>query len=52
MAAKTARIELRADEERGRRIRHAAELVHESVSAFVLAAASERVDQSYRVTRR
>jgi uncharacterized protein (DUF1778 family) len=45
MAARTARIELRADEERGRRIRHAAELVHESVSTFVLEAAASRAEQ-------
>jgi uncharacterized protein (DUF1778 family) len=45
MGGRTARIELRADEERDRRIRYAAELTHKSVSAFVLEAAAERAEQ-------
>jgi uncharacterized protein (DUF1778 family) len=44
-ATRTSRIELRADPERERRIRYAAELQHQSVSAFVLVAAAERADQ-------
>ena len=36
MATRTSRLELRADPERERRIRFAAELSHQSVSAFVL----------------
>jgi uncharacterized protein (DUF1778 family) len=45
MATRTSRIELRADPEREQRIRYAAELEHQSVSAFVLAAAAERAEQ-------
>jgi uncharacterized protein (DUF1778 family) len=45
MASRTARIELLADKERDRRIRHAAELAHMSVSAFVLEAAADRAEQ-------
>lgn len=45
MAAKTERIELRTDQERERRIRYAAELEHQSVSAFVLDAASDRAER-------
>jgi uncharacterized protein (DUF1778 family) len=44
-ATRTSRIELRADPERERRIRYAAELEHQSVSAFVLAAAAGRADE-------
>ena len=44
MATKTARIELRVDPERERRIRYAADLAHTSVSAFVLEAAAERAE--------
>jgi uncharacterized protein (DUF1778 family) len=43
-ATRTSRIELRADPERERRIRYAAELEHQSLSAFVLEAAAERAD--------
>jgi uncharacterized protein (DUF1778 family) len=42
--ARTARLELRAEVERERRIRYAAELSHQSVSAFVLDAASRRAE--------
>ena len=45
MAVKTERIELRTDQERERRIRYAAELEHQSVSAFVLEAASDRAER-------
>jgi uncharacterized protein (DUF1778 family) len=45
VAAKTERIELRADAERARRIRYAAELSHQGISAFVLDAASERAER-------
>jgi uncharacterized protein (DUF1778 family) len=46
MAAKrTSRIELRTDPDRERRIRYAAELEHQSVSAFVLDAAADRAEQ-------
>jgi len=45
MAIKTARIELRAAPARERRIRYAAELARQSVSAFVLDAASDRAEQ-------
>lgn len=45
MGGRTARIELRADVEREQRIRHAAELSHQSISAFVLDAASQRAEQ-------
>lgn len=44
MATRTERIELRADSQRERRIRYAAELSHQSVSAFVLEAAAERAE--------
>jgi uncharacterized protein (DUF1778 family) len=44
-ARRTSRIELRAEPEREQRIRYAAELEHQSVSAFVLGAASERAEQ-------
>lgn len=44
-ATRTSRIELRADPERERRIRYAAELEHQSVSAFVLDAAAERAEE-------
>lgn len=42
--ARTARIELRAEPEREEKIRYAAALVHQSVSSFVLDAASARAD--------
>lgn len=45
MAARTARIELRADVARERRIRRAAELSHQSVTAFVLDAATARAEE-------
>ncbi len=45
MATKTARIELRATPARERRIRYAAEVARQSLSAFVLDAASERAEQ-------
>ncbi|HEX9853786.1 MAG TPA: DUF1778 domain-containing protein [Acidimicrobiia bacterium] len=44
-AARTSRIELRADPERERRIRYAAELERQSLSAFVLDAASDRAEE-------
>jgi uncharacterized protein (DUF1778 family) len=44
-ATRTSRIELRADPEREQRIRYAAELEHQSVSAFVLDAASDRAEK-------
>lgn len=44
-ATRTSRIELRADPERERRIRYAAELQHQSVSTFVLDAAAERAEE-------
>jgi len=44
MPTKTARIELRAAPEREQRIRYAAKLRHQSVSAFVLEAASDRAE--------
>ena len=44
-ATRTSRIELRADPERERRIRYAADLEHQSLSAFVLDAAAERAEQ-------
>jgi uncharacterized protein (DUF1778 family) len=43
--ARTARIELRAEPEREERIRYAAALAHQSVSSFVLDAASHRADE-------
>lgn len=42
---RTARIELRADPERERRIRYAAKLSRQSVSAFVLDAAGRRAEE-------
>ena len=45
MAAKTARIELRAAPERERRIRYAAELSRQSLSSFVLDAAADRAEE-------
>ena len=45
MATRTARIELRADVAREKRIRRAAEISHQSVTAFVLEAATERAEQ-------
>lgn len=42
---RTSRIELRVDPEHERRIRYAAELKHQSVSAFVLDAAAERAEE-------
>ncbi|MDP3984200.1 MAG: DUF1778 domain-containing protein [Acidimicrobiia bacterium] len=45
MAARTSRIELRADPEREQRIRYAAELRRQSVSAFVLDAAADLAEQ-------
>lgn len=43
--ARTARIELRAEPEREERIRYAASLARQSVSSFVLDAASGRADE-------
>jgi uncharacterized protein (DUF1778 family) len=43
--ARTARIELRAEPEREERIREAARLANQSVSSFVLDAASERAEE-------
>jgi uncharacterized protein (DUF1778 family) len=45
MANRTARIELRADPQRERRIRYAAELSHKTVTAFVLDAAAEQAER-------
>ena len=45
MSRPTHRLELRADPERERRIRFAAELSHQSVSAFVLDAAGEKAER-------
>jgi uncharacterized protein (DUF1778 family) len=45
MATRTSRLELRADPERERRIRFAAELCRQSVSAFVLDAAGEKAER-------
>lgn len=45
MATRTSRIELRADPEREQRIRYAAELRRQSVSAFVLEAAADLAEQ-------
>lgn len=42
---RTARIELRADSERDRRIRYAARLSRQSVSTFVLDAAGRRAEE-------
>ena len=44
-ASRTSRIELRADPARERRIRYAAELEHQSLSAFVLEAAASRAEE-------
>lgn len=44
-ATRTSRIELRADPDSERRIRYAAELQRQSVSAFVLGAAAARADE-------
>jgi uncharacterized protein (DUF1778 family) len=46
--ARTARIELRAEPEREERIRQAARLANQSVSSFVLDAASERAEEVLR----
>lgn len=46
--ARTARIELRAEPEREERIREAARLANQSVSSFVLDAASERAEEILR----
>ncbi len=43
--ARTSRIELRAEPEREQRIRYAAQLSRQSLSAFVLDAAEERAEQ-------
>jgi uncharacterized protein (DUF1778 family) len=43
--ARTARIELRAEPEREERIREAARLSNQSLSSFVLDAASERAEE-------
>lgn len=45
MAAKTERIEMRADQDTGARITQAAQLARKSVSAFVLEAASAAADR-------
>jgi uncharacterized protein (DUF1778 family) len=45
---RTARIELRAEPEREGRIREAARLANQSVSSFVLDAASERAEEVLR----
>ena len=45
MATRTSRLELRADPEGERRIRFAAELSHQSVSAFVLDDADEKAER-------
>lgn len=44
-ATRTARIELPAEPERERRIRYAAELCRQSVTAFVLDAATRRAEE-------
>lgn len=44
-AERTSRIELRTDPERERRIRYAAELERQSMSAFVLDAAAVRAEE-------
>jgi len=46
--ARTARIELRAEPEREERIREAARLANQSVSSFVLDAASARAEEVLR----
>jgi uncharacterized protein (DUF1778 family) len=45
LATRTSRLELRTDPERERRIRFAAELCRQSVSAFVLDAAGEKAER-------
>jgi uncharacterized protein (DUF1778 family) len=45
MSTPPSRLELRADSERERRIRFAAELSHQPVSAFVLEAAVEKAER-------
>ncbi|HZC98662.1 MAG TPA: DUF1778 domain-containing protein [Actinomycetes bacterium] len=45
MATRTSRLELRAEPEREQRIRFAAELSHQSVSAFVLDAAGDKAER-------
>ena len=45
LAIRTSRLELRADPEREQRIRFAADLSHQSVSAFVLDAAGEKAER-------
>jgi len=49
-ATRTARIELRAEPGRERRIRYAAELCRQSVSAFVLDAAARRAEDVIAAT--
>lgn len=44
-ATRTSRIELRAEPARARRIRYAAELCRQSVTAFVLEAAARRAEE-------
>lgn len=44
-ATRTSRLELRTDPEREQRIRYAAELERQSVSAFVLDAAADRAER-------
>jgi uncharacterized protein (DUF1778 family) len=46
--SRTARIELRAEPEREQRIRAAARLANQSVTSFVLDAASERAEEVLR----
>lgn len=45
MSAKTARIELRSTPAREVRIRYAADIARQSLSAFILDAASERAEE-------
>jgi uncharacterized protein (DUF1778 family) len=45
MGTRTNRIEARVAPERADRIRHAAELVHQSVSSFVIDAAEEKAER-------
>lgn len=47
---RTARIEVRAEPEREERIREAARLANQSVSSFVLDAATERAEEVLRAT--
>ena len=44
MGIKTERIEARVDPDSAERIRHASELMHTSVSGFVIAAATEKAE--------